>query len=62
MKFVNPEIEVRMFSVQDILTTSDPTETSTEGSTANPRAGTIAEAIGQECTGTAADQMEEACI
>lgn len=59
MKFVNPEIEVRMFSVQDILTTS---EGSTEVATTNPRAGTIAEAIGQECRGTDADQMEEACL
>lgn len=60
MKFVNPEIEVRMFSVQDILTTSEPTEAPT--TTTNPRAGTIAEAIGQECRGTDADQMEDACL
>lgn len=56
MKFVNPELEVTLFSVEDILTTSGG------GETANPREETVAFYVGRPCVGNDYDMDVANCL
>lgn len=57
MKFVNPELEVTMFSVEDILTVSGGPET--EAPTELTAPGTYMEG---ECVGNASDNLVPNCL
>lgn len=54
MKFVNPELEITMFSVEDILTSSQG------GSESEVSA--LGRLMEGSCTGTAADDLVDNCV
>ena len=56
MKFVNPELEVTMFSVEDILTASG------EGPTEPETISQEGYAMEGDCVGTAADNYVPNCL
>lgn len=59
MMFVKPEVEIRKFSVEDVLTASTASESNPEPSTIS-REGAAMEG---ECRGTAWDNtLEDDCI
>ena len=59
MKFVNPELEVTLFSVEDILTTSVPASEETDAPTEVNQKDSLMEG---SCSGTAADNLLDDCL
>ena len=63
MKFFAPEVEIKKFNVNDILTTSGNDQGSDSGDVdeATAAAGTGHEAAGMPCTGNASDNFVPDC-
>lgn len=62
MKFVKPEMEIKMFAVEDVMTTSSAAP-STSSSWKNPLVPAQTDTIDEgNCVGTKADNWLEDCL